>query len=67
MRLGFMQLLTLDYALFFLHQTQGAMNASQDVDPPADCAKAAYGTHPETIFNSSIKSNILQEGFQFIL
>lgn len=37
MRLGFMQLLTLDYALFFLHQTQGTMNALQDVDPPADC------------------------------
>lgn len=63
MRLRFMQLLTLNYVLVLLHQTQVSMNASQDIDPPSLCASVFHSIHPETIFNYSIKSNIHQEGF----
>lgn len=38
------------------------MSATQDVDPPADHAQAAYGTHTNTIFSCSVKINILQKG-----
>lgn len=67
MRLRFMQILTLNYVLVLLHQTQVSMNASQDIDPPSLCASVFHSIHPETIFNYSIKSNIHQEGFWFIL